>query len=259
MVSDSEDLLNIKQAARFLGVSETSLRRWTNSGRLACLRVGGKRERRFRRADLVAFMEHQPVSREHQALTQGPHRSDSLDRTQAVIAGIPVRHGTHLCALFGNDAGRSQLAVAFLADGLRPGNVCYLVASPEPRSQILGQLETGRGSLQPDIDSGQLVLPKYHHTAQEQCDYWERAMVAATSAGAVSLRVVGDMAACLDAGMSLRDVAEYESRYDRTVAARFPVVTLCVYDVRRFESLKVIEALKSHTDMFCYPAERLFA
>jgi excisionase family DNA binding protein len=258
-VSDPEELLNIQQAAQFLQVSETSLRRWTNSGRLACLRVGGKRERRFRRADLVAFLEHQPVSREHQAPTQGPHRSDSRDRTQAVIAGIPVRHGTHLCAVYGNNAGRSRLAVAFLADGLRPGNVCYLLASPEPRSQILGQLETGRGSLQPELDSGQLVLPNYHHTPQEQCDYWERALGAATSAGAVSLRVAGDMAACLDAGMSLEEVAEYESRYDRTVAARFPVVTLCMYDVRRFENLAVVGALKSHTDMYRYPAERLFA
>jgi transcriptional repressor of dcmA and dcmR len=258
-VKDPEQLLDIQQAAQFLHVSETSLRRWTNSGRLACLRVGGKRERRFRRADLVAFMEHQPVSLEHQALPQNPHRSDSPDRTQAVIAGIPVTHGTHLCAVDGNDAGRSRLAVAFLADGLRPGNVCYLLASPEPLSQILSQLEAGRGSLQPDIDSGQLVIPTYQGSAREQCDYWERTLGAATKAGAVSLRVAGDMAACLDAGMSLEEVAEYESRYDRTVAARFPAVTLCMYDVRRFESLEVVEALKSHKDMFRYPPERLFA
>jgi len=61
-LSDQEDLLDIKQAARFLLVSETSLRRWTNAGQLACLRVGRKRERRFRRADLLAFMEDQPAT-----------------------------------------------------------------------------------------------------------------------------------------------------------------------------------------------------
>ena len=95
-MKDPEQLLDIQQAAQFLHVSETSLRRWTNSGRLACLRVGGKRERRFRRADLVAFMEHQPVSQKHQALPQNPHRSDSPDRTQAVIQAyesgfVPLR------------------------------------------------------------------------------------------------------------------------------------------------------------------------
>jgi excisionase family DNA binding protein len=60
-MSDPEDLLDIKQAARYLQVSETSLRRWTNGGQLACLRVGLRRERRFRRADLLAFMEYQPA------------------------------------------------------------------------------------------------------------------------------------------------------------------------------------------------------
>jgi transcriptional repressor of dcmA and dcmR len=58
---DEDDLWDIKRAARFLRVSETSLRRWTNAGQLACLRVGRKRERRFRRADLLAFLEDQPV------------------------------------------------------------------------------------------------------------------------------------------------------------------------------------------------------
>ena len=43
-----EQLLNMKQAARMLNVSAVSLRRWTNAGKLACLRVGPKRERQRR-------------------------------------------------------------------------------------------------------------------------------------------------------------------------------------------------------------------
>ena len=34
-MSDPEPLLDIEQAARFLNVSETSLRRWTNDGKKA--------------------------------------------------------------------------------------------------------------------------------------------------------------------------------------------------------------------------------
>ena len=56
MAFDSE-LLDIAQAAALLQVSEASLRRWTNRGRLPCLRIGGRRERRFRQADLMAFLE----------------------------------------------------------------------------------------------------------------------------------------------------------------------------------------------------------
>jgi len=252
-VSDSEDLLDIKHAASFLGVSETSLRRWTNSGQLACLRVGGKRERRFRRVDLVAFMETQPV-------TDHPPGSQPADRREhTVIAGIPVTYGTHLCALYGNDAGRTRLAVEFLFEGLRPGSVCFLNASADARGQILAQLERGRGSLQPEIDARRLVFYKYCHTPQEQFDYWETDFVSAMSAGATSLRVVGDMTSCLDAGMTLDEVIEYEAGYDRILAKRFPLVTLCLYDVRRFESLDVVKALQGHADMFRYPAERLLA
>jgi excisionase family DNA binding protein len=252
-VSDSEELLNIKQAASFLGVSETSLRRWTNSGQLACLRVGGKRERRFRRGDLVGFMETQPV-------TDPPHRSQPSDRRQnTVIAGIPMTFGTHLCALYGNDAGRTKLAVTFLFEGLRPGNLCFLATTPEATGLILGQLERERGSVHPEIDAGRLVLYEYCPTPQEQFDYWETNFVSAMSAGATSLRVVGDMTSCLDAGMTFDEVMEYEAGYDRLLAKRFPLVTLCLYDVRRFESLDVVKALQGHTDMFRYPAERLLA
>jgi excisionase family DNA binding protein len=252
-MSDSEDLFDIKRAASFLGVSETSLRRWTNSGQLACLRVGGKRERRFRRTDLVAFMEAQPV-------TNSPPRSQPSDgRQHTVIAGSPVTFGTHLCGLYGHDAGRTKLALEFLVEGLRPGSVCFLNASAEARGQILAQLERGRGSLQPEIDAGRLVLYKYCPTPQEQFDYWETTFVSAMSAGATSLRVVGDMTSCLDAGMTLDEVMEYEAGYDRILAKRFPLVTLCLYDVRRFESLEVLKALQGHTDMFRYPVERLLA
>jgi hypothetical protein len=54
--------------------------------------------------------------------------------------------------------------------------------------------------------------------------------------------------------MTLDRLMEYEAGYDRILAKRFPVVTLCLYDVRRFESVEVVKALEAHTDMFRYPA-----
>jgi excisionase family DNA binding protein len=247
-----EELLDIKQAAQFLRVSETSLRRWTNSGQLACLRVGRKRERRFRPSDLLAFMENQPAA--------GASLAVSADAPQhAVIGGIPLAHGTHLCAFYGDDSGRARLALAFLADGLQLGSACHLVASAEGRAQILGQLERGHGSLDSALDEGRLVISKYHSTAREQCEYWETAFASPMSRGANSLRLVGDMTLCRDAGMSLDEVVKYEALYERAIARRFPVVTLCLYDVRRFESPEVIRALKAHADAFRYPVERLIA
>jgi excisionase family DNA binding protein len=249
-VSQLEDLLDIKQAARFLGVSETSLRRWTNSGLLAHMRVGRKRERRFRRADLVAFMEQQPAG-------PGEEAADGA-RRHTTIGGIPVPYGAHWSAFYGDEAGRIKLAAGFLADGLRPGSVCFLVTSPESRPAVLARLG-GRASLESEIEQGRLVPSQYPGTPTEQYDYWETHFLKAVTGGASSLRVVGDIGSFLDAGMSLDDVMEYERGYERLMARRFPVVTLCMYDVRRFDSVAVMRALREHRDTFRYPAERLLA
>jgi len=52
-----ERLLNIKEAAEFLNVSEMTVRRWTDNGSLRCYRVGGRRARRFKPQDLMAYLE----------------------------------------------------------------------------------------------------------------------------------------------------------------------------------------------------------
>src|SRR5687768_18309045 len=106
-MTDSEQLLDIEQAARFLNVSETSLRRWTNAGRLACLRVGRRRERRFRTADLLSFMESQPAV---------PDAPDPPPGTM-LVDGVAVRHRTHLCGLYDTDAGRIRQAAEIVVGG----------------------------------------------------------------------------------------------------------------------------------------------
>src|SRR5579864_639885 len=53
---EEQRFLTIAEAAEFLHVSQTSLRRWSNSGRLRSFRVGGRNERRFLIEDLLAFM-----------------------------------------------------------------------------------------------------------------------------------------------------------------------------------------------------------
>jgi transcriptional repressor of dcmA and dcmR len=246
---ESEEFLNIKQAARYLNVSETSLRRWTNSSRMACVRVGGKRERRFRRADLLAFVEEHPA-----AGAAGAVRSHPAGDRHTVIAGIPLPHGSHLCGLYASDRGRMQQAARFLADGLRPGSVCYLAAAPDVRDHILAHLKEGCPSLQANIDAGRLVLSEYAASADAQYDYWETNFVAATHGGAHSLCVVGDvMGGRLAQGQKVDAAVEYEVGYDRLLAQRFPVVTLCQYDVRRFAGLDILKLLGCHQDTFRYP------
>jgi transcriptional repressor of dcmA and dcmR len=252
---DDEGLLDIAEAAQFLNVSEVSLRRWTNAGRLACVRVGRRRERRFRRADLIAFLEHQPARRSPES-GASPLREPGPSGT--ALTALPL--GTHLCGLYASEHGRAAQAAAFLAQGLQGGSVSYLVAAPDAQREVLAQLAGGEPTLQAHIDAGRLVLSEYAATARAQTAYWERTFRAAMARGATSLCVVGDVSgAQLAAGQPFTAVVDYEERYDRLLAQRFPVVTLCQYDVRRCAGVDLLDVLKCHEDALRDPGERVLA
>ena len=116
-MSEADELLDIEQAAQFLHVSETSLRRWTNAGRLACLRVGRRRERRFRRADLLAFLEDQPADGNGRV-------PQSNSPAHMVIDGVAYGLGVHLCALFASEAGPNPAGNRVPGGRPTTGTVC---------------------------------------------------------------------------------------------------------------------------------------
>jgi hypothetical protein len=194
--------------------------------------VGGKLERRFRRSDLLAFMENQP----------------------AVVASRLVP-GTHLCGFYSTNEGRAKLAAAFLAAGKRA--VSYLVADGAVRREVLAQLGMDQAVLHREIAAGRLVLCDHAATGLAQMENFEEGFVAATAGGAHSLRLVGDVWGL--ARKITRDaLVEFEEAYDQA-SRRLPLVSLCLYDVRRFSSLDVLRALRGHGDSLRYPAERWLA
>ena len=57
-----EELLTIKEAARFLKVSEVTIYRLTREGELPVIRRG-RRYTRFRKSDILAFLDRHTVKR----------------------------------------------------------------------------------------------------------------------------------------------------------------------------------------------------
>jgi excisionase family DNA binding protein len=237
-VGDVEQLLDIKEAARLLGVSETSLRRWTNSGVLACVRVGGRRERRFRQADLLAFLEHQPAD--------------------GAPGGRPIPPGSHLCALFASDSARVSQAADFLADGLGARSLCLLVAASSARNSILRELKRRVPSLKSALADRRLLPSLYGATGRAQIDYFRREFARAARAGFRSIRILGDLS---DGGPSrtnsFAEVLEFEADLDRFVSDEHPAITLCQYDARRLSGLEVRGVLRCHHHALRYPTELL--
>src|SRR2546429_9226841 len=86
---EKQRFLTIAEAAEFLHVSETSLRRWTNSGKLRCFRVGGRGERRFLVEDLLEFVASGKVQQEPSS-------------TESGIVADPASAERHICLFFVN-------------------------------------------------------------------------------------------------------------------------------------------------------------
>lgn len=234
-----------------LNVSVVSLRRWTNAGKLACLRVGPKRERRFRRADLLAFLETQAASTPLPTAQPGPGTV-----TRIHVEGLAIDHGSHLCALYGNDLGRVKLAVPFLAGGLEADDVCFLVAAPDARKDILDHLGAVHARLGASIDAGRLHVLEGMPSGRAFQEYLESVLIEATGAGRSSGRVLGDMAWALHQGMGVDELMDFERRCNQSLVQRFPVVALCQYDARKFPGTAILGALKCHGDTFRHPLAR---
>lgn len=252
-IADPNDLLDIGQAAALLNVSEASLRRWTNSGRLACLRIGQRRERRFRRGDLLAFLEGQ-------ASDISPRTGDpSLQRISSLSAGpVTLTFGSHLCGLYATDLGRITLAGPFLLAGLNEGSVCFLVGPVNTHRQVLKSLRKSRPSLNTDINAGRLILSQYHPGTRGQNKYFRALLDKKVAEGAQSFRIIGDLWG-MRSKSSAAELIQYEADYDQLIARNYPVVTICIYDVRKFSGVEVLSTLKGHRDILRFPLEKVLA
>jgi transcriptional repressor of dcmA and dcmR len=243
-----EELLNIKQAAKFLNTSVISIRRWSDAGKLPCLRIGLRRERRFRLADLAFYLEQNktPVS-----VPKTNHTAHRI--THIKLEGITIDYGTHLCAFYETDQGRLKLALPFLLSGLQAGDRCFLVASSEAQTHILKELRDVRLSIDEDIKKDHLIVMDGLSSATAMYAFFEKAFLEANKYGIHGLRVLGDMAWALHKNITFEELNDFETRYNNGLGKRFPVVSLCQYDARMFSGIAILGALKCHEDALHYP------
>lgn len=63
-------LLRTAQAAARLGIHPQTLRAWVRDGRLKCVRINERGDRRFQQADLDAYLAAKPRARDPQRKEQ---------------------------------------------------------------------------------------------------------------------------------------------------------------------------------------------
>jgi hypothetical protein len=135
--------------------------------------------------------------------------------------------------------------------------MCLLVAARRAREEILAELANVDGALARHQKAGTLVVLEYARTAAAQLDRCEKELRTAQQRGARTMRAVGDVTEFM-AHLGAR-VAEYEDDYSLRIASTFPVVTLCLYDVRKVSGRELFRALKGHPHTVREPMERWLA
>ncbi|MFT4563869.1 MAG: excisionase family DNA binding protein [Gammaproteobacteria bacterium] len=236
-------LLNIGEAAEMLRVSEVSLRRWTDSGALHCERVGGRRERRFREADLLAFLEQQAGSS-----TKRNTKSHNVS-----LGALAIPYGKHVCAFYSSRAGRDKLAIPFLVEGLARGEACYVVAVPEVRELLASAVREVYPEYDQALAAGAWRAISPSKDPIELLAFFTDEFMRVTRRSFVPVRVLGDMAGFVHQGATTRAVLDFERQFDLTLAHKYPVISLCQYDAREFSGVDVVGALECHGDIFEFP------
>jgi excisionase family DNA binding protein len=234
-----EELLNTAEAARFLRVSQASIRRWSDAGLLPSRRVGRRRERRFSESDLVQF------------LNRSDRPSAAAQPAALNVGGVSISVPGHLATFYSTDAGRMRLTVPFLADGLRIGQPCFLVATNAILEVYMEALRNQDGfRLSHAEASGQFNAVGFDGaTVDRAVAFWAGKFSDILSRGPALIRHVGEMACVRPMFPSEDEMLRFEEGYE-VMCRRFPVSAICQYDVREFDGVAMLRVLKSHPDLF---------
>lgn len=225
-----KSLLNIQQAARFLNVSEMTVRRWTNAGALRCYRVGTRRARRFSVEDLIAYLE-------------GRHQSADPPRVALGYNDLQAPDGAHLAHLPMDASEALDLAVAYLCEGLLNQETVCVVAPENRTGQIVRRLQL-RGL---DIAAYQQAEKCFFSSGMDTPVRQARYLADVAGQSGQRLRGFGDMTWAKEKGwgaQELRDLEDFVNGAPRPAAGN---LFLCQYALDRFSGQETLMAMETHS------------
>jgi len=175
----------------------------------------------------------------------GPRAMTILNRS--------VPSGTHVCAFYSGPAGRDEVVMRFLAEGIRAGDKTICVLESLGAADIVARL--GREvDLGRSVETGQLELATpadaYLRTGtfapDDMLSYWEQAITEARGPGGTGmLRAAGEMPSALNHPEGRMEFFRYEARVTSFVAD-LPAVLFCLYDLQRFGAEVLVDSLRTH-------------
>lgn len=224
-----ERLLNVKEAAEILNVSEMTIRRWTNTGVLHCYRVGGKHERRFKSQDLQDY------------LGKGAVQTENGGQIPLGFGGLTVPDGSHVTHLSLEMPEALDVGSSYVLEGLKKGDTVLLVAPAEKTKSILRMLQERGADPENFRKKGKLHFSEGMDTPASHAEYI--AQVAAASRG--GFRVFGEMSWATQKGWSLERFRELEEMAGADAGLPGNLL-FCQYPLENFSGMAAMMAVETH-------------
>lgn len=239
-------LLTIAEAAEFLKVSKTSLRRWTNSGQLPCYRVGRRSERRFLVEDL-------------KALVSGDFQSASTPNAAAALsdklhAETLSHRQNHICTYYKSPKEQWQLFRSyFLAHLHDHSRIVYLYHRDDKhlRNWLKQEgvdadelIRNGRLKL---LSTQETYLQEGYFNTERQLAFWQQIIDENRSIGTQNLLLTGEMGWASSGAFGCDQLVPYEAALDQVLEAYPWVTVVCQYPIYQFSGATIFDNLLVHT------------
>jgi len=239
-LEDREGLLTVSEAAEYLNVSKVTIRRWTNNGTLACVRVGVRKERRFVESELRKLISGPGVDVDHATTTKavgGMHCCVVCDEPEHEWEAIGDAIVDHL-------SGRSQ--VVFIGDAERMDRL----GSELTRRGMDPESLAASGALRRlSIEASYLLSGDF--SADRAIAFAESTILESYATGFDRLLFIG----CVDWALTgqasqqaflIKEVMAYEKGLN-SILEKYPTTTiLCPYVLSQVDSKTIVDAFWVH-------------
>ena len=245
----NKKFLTIQEAADFLKVSKTSLRRWSNSGRLPCYRVGNRNERRFQLTDLLAFLSKSeqptPIS-----------KTASHDNTTWNQDEEPIQSPHHISTYYRNESEQWQALEPYLVQHLGDKTrTVYIYNSSEETvtRQFSSHGFDPRGLQQNNtlnlIPFEQAYLLDGVFIPDRMLEFWQKVIGQAMMDGIQKILLTGEMGWAVRGLPGSDLLCAYEIELDRFLK-NFPMVTVvCQYPLKEFSGEVIFDSICAHPQL----------
>jgi excisionase family DNA binding protein len=259
-IESKDHLLDVRQAARFLGVNPGTIRRWAQSGTLKGIKVGVRGDWRFTAASLQKLMSGEAPEYPAQSGVVAVRAADAADHIETTT-DVFMQHKLgftkdsrhiptgkyHEVQFYDNDEYLINSLKDYIVSGLKNGDICIVLIMAKHAQMLQQALSTVR-----EVDMTE-AIEKGNYQVYDAAEVLDRMMVegkldrarfnevvgtliAESAERSNRVRVYGEIVALLWSQDNLPALIQLEE-YWNELAASYKFLLLCGYSMASFTDI----------------------